>query len=145
MTTFAAVITRTQLSLADLTLSSAPYRILRRDYDPGATSLRRQVATSPYIAGGVVVDAVADIGQGSLTVLTTSTSQANLRSALSTLVAAFTQASWELQVSYDGSVYRWACNAADYAPDWSFTPFDRWQWPVRFTFPRQPIAVSGPI
>jgi hypothetical protein len=146
VTAVAVSVTRTELSLTALDLTTAPFEVREEGLDVGATIWRREYERSPYIHGAQLVSAVKDITEGcTLAVDVTGASQAAIATNLGTLLAAFSQWSYTLQVSLDGTAYAWACSPADWTV--GFVSNDLvfgLVCPVRLSFARQPVPVSGP-
>lgn len=147
--TLDASVTRTALALPDLDLEVlGTYQIIRDSTGPGGVTWRRQTATSPYVHGRTLVNAVMDVGEASLGIRVIGSNMAVLHSRLMTLLAAFEQYSYDLTVVISGETWRWRCECADYVvgdsglfQDFHFRSL---QQEVRFTIPREPIPLSGP-
>lgn len=145
MTTVSVSVSRTELSLSALDISAAPFEVLE-GLDAGVVTWRREYARSPDVHGAVLISAVKDLVEGGrLEVDVSGASQAAVRTNVATLLAAFSQWSYTLQVSLDGTTWSWACMPADYSVGVvdAATVFGL-VCPVRLVFPRQPIPVSGP-
>lgn len=140
-----ATVTRTELGLAALALQDATYGIIQDSLDLGQVAWRRELATSPFAAGALEVGAVQEQGSGSLLVKVTGSSHSDLQSKVSTLVSAFKQASYTLTVNFDATAYAWSCQRADYSLTFDVPMRQRYIARVALTFPRSPIASSGPI
>lgn len=139
-------ITRTELSLADLDLSSGTYNVEGEEgLGMGAVTWDRKVARSPWVDGGVPVQQHKAMSRGSLNVRVTSSTATALQSALDTLITAFYQSTYEIHIDLDSIEYAWTCYAADMA----MNPLDgRWKnnnVSVLFQFLRDPTPITGPV
>lgn len=144
-----ASITRSELLLAPLSLEvPGQYQIMRSTLGPGAISWRRQTASSPFVHGQVLVNAVKDVATSTLGVRVIGGSASSLWSRIDTLLRAFEQFSFDLTVALDGQTFTWRCQAADYSVGESgvFQDFHlrSLQQEVQFSIPRHPTPVAGP-
>ena len=126
---------------------------LAKGFGPGATTYRRHTAQSPFVAGRVLVRAVADAGTLIVPVVVRGTTPAGLQDSMTALVAAFTQ--WTYTVTLveepDGAApatYAWTCEPADYqvGSGGAFNDLGLLSYVqvVTFTAPRSPLA-TGPL
>jgi hypothetical protein len=140
---------------SNLTITSAPYYILGQEssgsgMDPGGVQFSRLWATSPYVAGGVPVLTVAGMSQATMKVYTyedpNSGTQAQLQTDLGTLIDAFTAALFTIQFNIGNATYKWQGYCADYQID-AFPMLTVFGYTLgtTFIFPRQPIALEGPV
>ena len=146
----AASITRTLLSLADLSLEDAGFcKVI--GYDPGPTSKRRVQAKSPTVAGHVQTGSVADTRLIALTLRIYGASKSALDANIQTVVNAFEQFDYQLSVQLDDATVVWACDDAEYRPvrtdgdgvdQVGLSKAAKWQ-AFAFTIPAQPYPVSG--
>lgn len=142
-----ASVTRTLLSLSDLTLAGSTFNVAEKPvFDSGHVTWRRENVTSPFVSGDFEVGAVPDKAAITMAVRVTSTSDAALSSALGTLLAAFTQKTFTLTATIGAASYSWACRRADYGP----VTFDQTlrghrTAMVPLSIPRSPVPVSGPV
>ncbi len=141
-----AYVTRTELSLTNLSLlDPGVYRIGREALEAGMVTWRRQLVTSPFVHGAYEVGAVKDQVQGaSLLIRVWGTSQSNLQSRVTTLLAAFTQSTYDITVGLDGTLWTWRCMRADYKIGFPDSVRRQTVAPVTLSFPRHPVAVAGP-
>ena len=146
MSTFAASVTRTALSLADLNLFNPGSYEVEPPTGPGQVTWRRQYATSPYVEGSSLVTAVRDQVSSTLVVRCFGASASALETNTAALIAAFSQFSYTLTLTWDGVSHVWACDPADYQPigglydDMHFVAF---QQAYQFTIPRSPVTSSS--
>jgi hypothetical protein len=146
--TVAVTITRTELSLATLTLTNpGTYDVRVSPVNLGQHQWRRQFVRSPYVEGATEVGRARDITYGDLVIDVQGASQAAIKTGLTALLAAFHQSSYTLTVTVDGEAYAWSCLAADVesvgivSDDSVFGLI----LPVALRFPRQPVATTGPF
>lgn len=144
------VVTITDGTLSDLALIPANgYRNLRGGLGPGARVWRRQVAESPFVHGRILVGQSLDTEVATLHVLVEATSSAQLETRMADLLTRMEQPSYVLQVVIDGVTYRWQCECADSAPGDGglFKALDlmRYQQALRFSVPRHPVPLDGPL
>lgn len=146
MTTRAATISRTELGLSTLSLMDDTFDIINEPgFDAGRQTWRRELATSPFVAGALEVGAVRDQALGALVMRVKGATHAALQSSISTLVSAFTQSEYTLTVTYDSTSYAWTCQRADYQLGFDQAMRIGFVARVAFTYPRSPVPVSGPI
>jgi hypothetical protein len=118
-------------------------------FEPGTVAWRRDMITAPYVHGAFEANAVKDIVQASVELNIFAASQAALKTAVTNLINAFSQSTYTLTLGVDGESYAWTCLRADYhiRPD-ALRTFDdsarKWMRGT-FSFPRQPVAVTGPF
>lgn len=141
----AAHVTRAELGLGNLDINDGDIYTLSAQVDPGQVSWRREEVQSPFVEGAIIIAQVRDNPNGNVIIEVEGTTAANLQSRIQTLVNAFTQSEFELHISVDGTLYAWECYAADYQIGFVNTRFYNKQVPAAFSFPRSPIAVSGPV
>lgn len=116
---------------------------------PGAKSFRRNTVQSPYVPGRFITDIVADYQTAVLDVWVGGSSGSQLQTRVGTLLTAFEQFTYTLQVVIDGATYSWTCEPADSAvgqagafEEWDLGAFGQ---EVHLTIPRSPIPVAGPL
>jgi hypothetical protein len=139
-------ITRTLLALGDLDLiASGGYEVISDGLTMGEVSQRQDWAKSAYVSGGALMSTIDDIVQSSVQVEVYGSSRADLRTKVTTLMAAFKQTYYTLTWDLDGSSYAWLCYKANRKMDSNF-PFYLGNLTVcTFTFQRQPDPQSGPF
>lgn len=144
--TFACSCTRTELGLADLNLNDhINYYVSNDSIFSGTVQYRRNTVTSPYVASGVTVNAVADLVQDVFAVEVLGGTSGALGTAnnYAAIVAAFGQYDFNLTFSFDSGVYTYACQTSDYTTDWTQGRGLANQLEVKFTLYRSPIAING--
>jgi hypothetical protein len=144
---FAPYITRAvggNLNLND----GAAYRMDKpAEGDAGGVVMVRRVSTSPHMHGEALIGATRGMKSISARVLVGGVSAAVRNANVATLLAAFTQYTYELHYVNDGIDYGWKCEMADYSCDlrWVFYPdLGGFYCPATFIVPTQPIPVAGP-
>lgn len=143
-------VTITDGTLSDLALTPANgYRNLRGGLGPGGRLWRRQTAESPFVHGRILVGQSLDTEIATLHVLVEASTSAELTTRMTALLERMEQPSYVLQVDIDGVTYRWQCECADSAigDGGLFKALDlmRYQQALRFTVPRQPVPLDGPM
>jgi hypothetical protein len=142
----------------NITLTSAPYYILGSGsdgggsgMDPGGVQYSRLWATSPYVVGAVPLLALPGIVQATMKVYTyedpnAGGDQSQLQTDLTTLIGAYTEPVFTIQFNIGDATYKWQCYCADYQID-AFPMLTVFGYTLgtTFQFPRQPIALEGPV
>lgn len=141
----AAYLTRPILGGGNLSVAAAPFQLAAAELDPGALTWRRQMVTSPFVAGAIEVNAVKDIAKGQCAVIVTGANAATIQTNLATIIAAFTQSTYELHITISGSDYGWTCFRADYGVVFDFPLSNNARALAKFQFPRKPVQVAGPV
>lgn len=142
------VITRTELSLADLELWSPPNSIVAGDtFGPGAQTYRRETIASPFVRGRFLIAATPDSQDSQLLLQIIGSSGSDLSSRVATVLAAFAQFSYTLTWNLDGIIASYTCETADYSVgdggrlediDTVFHTV-----PILLTIPHDPLPVTG--
>lgn len=141
-----ATVTRTELGLSDLDLAGAAYSIRADSLLPGAIGWRREYARSPYVDGAIEIGAVKDIAGGSIVVDVAASTHTGLRTAIDTLLDAFTeQRSYTLTVTWDSASWAWTCRRADYSVAFDAEFEIGRVAAVTLSFPRSPTPAAGPF
>lgn len=139
-----ALVTRTDLSLADLNINdSTNYRIAGPEIMAGQVSWDRQQINSPWVEGDITISRRRPNVNSQLTVYVAGTDQANLMTNIRTLVSAFSQDRYTLQINIGSAVNQWDCEAADYSVQMDTAHVYGKYIPVSFNIPRNPVPLSG--
>lgn len=110
------VITRDELSLADLELNEAPYKIARSGLDQGEASMRRITTDSPFVDGRTLISAVVDSRTAQLNIRVRRANNADVKTSLKELKAAFGQFTYTIAIAIDSNVITtMQCEVADYS------------------------------
>lgn len=146
MSTIAATITRTELSLGDLTVADATYGLIADGFDLGSPAHRYEWVTSDW-ANGAVDSSGGAMDNGTLIVPwdVQGTSQSDLATKVTTLIAALRQSTFYFKVTLDSTDWKWRCYRADVTAGFSRTTDLGFMLPVTASIPRHPVPVSGPI
>lgn len=115
--------------------------------EAGAVVMNRRVSTSPHMHGEALIGATMGMKSMTVRTLVTGASQAARNANMATLIAAFTQYTFDLHYVDDGIDYAWRCEMADYSFDlrWAFyDDLGGYYCPAVFNVPTQPIPVAGP-
>lgn len=144
--TRAAVVTRDELSLADLDVSVMPYQVGEDSFTGRSRVWRQRTAQSDWVHGAARVGRpVLDVVAEELSVVTVATSRATLATKLEALVAAFEQTSYEFTWTVDGVSFTWACHTANSRTGLEFPLLKMIGVTTKFVIPMDPIPVAGPI
>ena len=155
MTTTLAVactITRQEVPggpLADLNLEdNTNYKLI--GVGPGAIEWDRQYATSRFVHGEYLTNAVKRQGTLPLSVRVKGGTQAIVNTNLAALLRALEQFTYSISVTIEGISYKWNCDPADYNVDENngeFSKFHRLakQTIVTAQVPRHPTPAIGSI
>lgn len=141
----AAYVTRASLSLGNLSLADATYKIRKDAFDPGAVAWRRQWATSPFVHGSIEVNATKDITHGAMTVLVRGASASAIQTSVTTLITAMSQSTFALHVTLDGTDWAWTCYRADYSVRFNYQLVKAVMAECHFEMFRKPIPAAGPF
>lgn len=144
ISTLTAVVTGT----AGLTLSHANgYDISLERFGPGPRTWRRETITSPFMSGRWLIDSQLDTSNAPMDVFVFGTTASQFATRTDALLDAFSQRTYNLQLTIDGVLYEWACEPADIAPgaDGEFNIGDLAAFGQDFhlSIPRDPVPVNG--
>ena len=147
MTTFQAqgTITRTWLSLSDLSIApSAGYYIQRDGFGPGETSFRKTQVSSIYVAGTYMTHAVKDQQTSTLKIRIQGSNQSDLYTKMDNLAKAMEQFSFILRLYINGVLYQYDCDTANYSVGDAGNVQDLWLRQntqiMSFEIPHKPIS-----
>ena len=110
-----ALVTRTNLGLGDLNINSSPYRLGGPAILGGTQNWDRVTISSPYVDGDVTVTRRRTNVSDQLAVYVEGTDTANMFANIRTLIDAFSQDRYTLQINIGASSNQWDCEAADYS------------------------------
>lgn len=128
-------VTRSELGLGNLDLNDQTnYRAAGNELNPGAVQWRREVVNSPFVHGGVVMDAVRDTTQGTLSLYAYGTTIPQLKSNVDTAVEAFSQDEYKVVFTHEGATWTWLCTQADYETGFTTFHLGARMTPIRFSF-----------
>jgi hypothetical protein len=143
-----STISRTELALPALSLNDhTTYTLI--GIGPGAVTWKRQYASSVFVHGDVLVNAVKGHGNLPMMVRVKGTTQAAVDTNLAALLRALDQFSYQLSITIAGVTWTWNCDLADYSVDdgGEFSKFYKLakQTIVTAQIPRNPIPVAGSV
>jgi hypothetical protein len=146
--TVTGYVTRTELSLSNLTINDDTYKIIRDMWGPGVVQYDRQKVSSPYVNGDFLTNRKKAQVEMPLGIRVTGTSKIDCWNKVGTLLRAFEQFSYELSLTIDGTTFTYTCEAADYSvgDGGMFQTFHMkaYKQEVRLLIPRRPTPTEGP-
>ena len=132
-----AYVTRPEIGGGNLSLWNSTYKLEGpTGVEFGQRTWRRQMVTSPFVHGGVPVTQVLETSTMNLTIQVKATSQESLADAIATLVAAFSQFEYEVNVVFDDQRWAWTCWSADIVVGSDDERMAQWNIQVKLTVPR---------
>lgn len=147
MTTVTGAITRTELSLGDLTIiSGGVYDIRVNTFDPGTVVPRYEWAASDWAHGAVDTSGGA-LDNPTITAVwrIRGTSHSDLNTKVAALVAALRQSTFNLTLSFDSQDSKWKCYRAQLTHPYTSARQRAYVGEMTSLIPRHPIPVSGPF
>lgn len=141
-----ASVTRSNLSpdpgVLDLN-DEVNYTVGRR-VEVGAVTWNKSTVTSPFVHGRFVVNERMDAAEAGIEVYAAGTSHTNVMGKIDTLLEAFTeQHEYVLRLVVDSVVHEWLCERADFEVGYMTETIAARLIPVRLSFYRRPVPVSG--
>ena len=144
MATELAVSASVTTSSGSLDLDDGVNFRLGKQVEIGSVSWRKEVVTSPFVAGRFPVHEVKDAAESSISVHVLGSNHAALRSNLATLLSAFTeQSSYQLTMTVEGQTSTWTCERADYQVGFATETLAALVVPVQLSFFRHPEPDAG--
>lgn len=138
-----ATVTRTLLGLSNLNINDHVNYTLTDTIMGGTVTWERNTASSPYVDGDITVSRRRPNVQEQLRIYVMGDNQNMLQQNLSTLIQAFIQDTYTLQIAPGNQAYAWQCEAADYTIAWSNVHFVAKKLEVTFSIPRRPVMTAG--
>lgn len=138
-----AKVSRPVLGENDLYINTSNYRLVGPNIMGGTVQWDRKTVSSPWVDGDITVSRRRGNVQDNISVYVTGTSQANLQSNIATLIAAFTQNRYTLQIQIGDATYAWDCETADYSIQMDTVHFHARYVVVTFTIPHKPALLVG--
>jgi hypothetical protein len=138
-----AKVTRTDLGLGDLDINTSPYRIAGPQIMEGTTSWDRNQVNSPWTEGDITISRRRGNVTSQLTIYVSGTDTANMMANIRTLVDAFTQDRFTLQINMGTSVNQWDCESADYTVLMDTVHVYNLYAQVSFSIQRKPVPLLG--
>lgn len=139
-----AKVTRTDLGLGDLDINdSTNYRIAGPSVMEGTTSWERNQVSSPWVEGDITISRRRGNVTSQLAIYVNADTIGDMMSKTRTLVDAFTQNRFTLQINMGTAVNQWDCEAADYTVQMDTAHVYNMYSVVTFSLQRKPIPVAG--
>lgn len=141
--TLAASVTRDELGMGDLNINDHTSYALGVNILGGQVAWQKQQVTSPYIDGDITITRRRPTVMETIEINVYGTNHSTLITRLKTLVQAFSQDTFNLGVSFNGTLRQYQCEAADYSIEYNQPKIHSHQCLVRFSVPRNPIPIAG--
>lgn len=143
--TISALVSRTQLALADLDINDhVDYVLAGPQAFGGAVQWSRKQVSAPWVDGEITVERHRTNVTEPLSVYVAGTSISDLDANLGTLIAAFQQDRFTFQLVVGGANHAWDCEAADISQVlYDTTHVVAKYVTVTFAVPRKPIPLAG--
>lgn len=142
--TLSCTITRTALSLATLELNDHTNFYLAPS-TPGPVTWSRMTASSPFVDSDFTIARKRNKVTEEMVLEVRGANAAGVQTNLGLLIAAFSQGSYTLTTTFNGTSYAWSCDAADYQVEWSGPRVVANQVVFRAQVPRSPVPLIGPL
>jgi len=136
-----AKVTRTGDS--DLNLNASPYRLAGPSTLGGNVAWDRTTVSSPVVEGDLTTHRRRTNVQEQVVVYVTGTDQANMWANIRTLVDAFSQDRFTMQLNIGTAVNQWDCEAADYSVSVDTPHMVARYAVVTFNVIRKPRPIAG--
>lgn len=138
-----AKVSRPVLGGGDLYINASPYRLVGPTVMGSSVQWERKTASSPWVDGDVTVARRRPSVRDTVSVYVTGTDQANMQTNITTLVTAFTQDRYTLQIQIGNANWAWDCEAADYSVQMETVHMYQKYVVCTFEVIRRPIALAG--
>lgn len=139
-----ARVTRPALGLGDLDINDhTSYVIAGPSAMSGTVMWDRKQVNAPWVDGDITVARRRQNVMENLSIYVKGSSQADMDTKIATLIAAFTQDRYGLQIIIGSANHAWDCEAADYTVSLDTVHFHALYAQVTFAIPRKPVALSG--
>jgi len=139
-----AKVTRTDLGLGDLNINdTTKYRIAGPSVMDGTTAWERNQVTSPWVEGDITISRRRGNVTSQLNIYVTGSTIGDMLANIRTLVDAFTQNRFTVQINMGTSVNQWDCEAADYSVVMDTAHVYNMYAMATFSLQRKPIPVAG--
>jgi hypothetical protein len=139
------LLSRTPLGLPALQINDHLNYKIAPQFLGGNVQWNRQKVSSPFLDGEVTTQRSRQSVAEQIAVEVFAGSAAELQTNTAALIAAFSQDSFTLTVTLAGTVYAYACEAADVQVAWTGPRMMAHQGQVVFSVPRQPVALVGAV
>jgi len=141
--TLSVTVSRDLLGLGSLEINDHDAYFMA-PFTPAGVTWSRTTVASPFVEGDITVHRRRANAQESLVVEVNGDTQAELSTNLRTLLQAFQQDRFNVDINVGGTHYVWACEAADYNVAWDGPRFIAKRLQVTLGVPRMPVPVEGP-
>jgi hypothetical protein len=139
-----AVVNRDMLGLLPLELADGSPYLLATQFLGAGVTWDRQTVASRWVDGDYTVSRRRGNVSEQIAIEIVAADMLSLRSAMTTLIEAFTQDHFTLTVTVEGVVFAYDCEAGDYTNAmWNTPRLAASRGQVVFTVPRRPIAAAG--
>lgn len=136
------LVSRDLLGLSDLEVNDH-VSFLMAPSSPAQVSWQRSSVSSIFVDDDITVHRRRGKVTENMVLEVKGTSQANLQANLLTAIGCFTQDYFNIRVSFSGTIYEWACEAADYQVVWDGPRMFARQVQLQLSVPRSPVPISG--
>jgi hypothetical protein len=141
----AVTVSRTLLGLAPLDINDHLNYYVTPQLLGGQVAWTRTQITSPWLDGAVTTNRVRQMVTEPLVIEVLGGTHGELKANVDTLVQAFIQDSFDLELTMGDAAYAYRCEAADYTLGWNGPRMMANQVQVTFSVPRQPTALLGVV
>lgn len=121
-----------------LELNAAPLKLGARSFNEQRRSLRKDMASSPFVEGEVAVLAVPGLVTEVVEVYVNGSSWAQIDESVELLVSAFEQLSYQMRVQREDSVVVYSCTPAETTVSRNREQYHAYMAVVTAEVPRQP-------
>jgi hypothetical protein len=139
-----AVLNRDLLGLSPLEIANGNPYLLGTQFLGAAVTWDRQTVSSRWVDGDYTVSRRRANVSEQIAVEVVAPNMLSLRTAMTTLIEAFTQDHFTMTVTVNGVIFAYDCEAGDYTNAmWNTPRLAASRGQVVFTVPRRPIAAAG--
>jgi hypothetical protein len=138
-----AKVTRTDLGLGDLDINASPYRVAGPSVMEGTTAWERNQVNAPWVEGDITISRRRGNVTSQLAIYVSGTTIGDMMTNVRTLVDAFNQDRYTLQINMGTAVNQWDCEAADYAVVMDTAHVYNMYALVTFSLQRKPVPLAG--
>jgi hypothetical protein len=138
-----AKVSRPALGGGDLYINTGDYRLAGPQVMSGTVQWDRRTVNSPWVEGDITVSRRRGNTMENLVVYVSGSSQSDLQSNIATLVSAFNQNRYTVQIQIGNANWAWDCEAADYSVQMDTPHINALYVVCTFNIPRKPIALAG--
>lgn len=139
-----ATVTRADLGLSPLNINDHSNYSLSPSVFGGSSTWERNRVSSPWVDGEITVSRRRATVTDTFVINVYGSNQADMLANIQELVQAFSQNSYHLTLTMNGTVYQYMCEAADYTVEWGYKMHSN-QTTVTFQVPRKPQPSNGGV